>query len=148
MLPNDRRGTMLQPVDLHRTTAPEASPTAIGHEEAAAMLRAALRLFERWALTDAEARRLLGQPSERTFARWKRHEIARVPHDTKQRLSYLMGIHKALRLLFKDAARGYAWTRRPNAAFGGQSALDRMLAGDVTDLAAVRCYLDAERGAW
>ena len=59
-----------------------------------------------------------------------------------------MGIHKALRHLFKEPARAYAWVKKPNAAFGGQSALERMLAGDVTDLAAVRAYLDAERGGW
>ena len=59
-----------------------------------------------------------------------------------------MGIHKALRYLFSDPERGYRWIRQPNARFGGQSALDRMLAGAPADLAAVRAYLDAERGAW
>ena len=112
------------------------------------MLRAALNLFRRWQVSDEEARILLGRPSERTFARWKAGEVARLPFDTRQRLSYLMGIHKGLRHLFKDPARGYAWVKKPNAAFGGQSALARMLAGDITDLAAVRGYLDAERGGW
>jgi len=46
------------------------------------------------------------------------------------------------------AERAYAWVRRDNDVFGGQSALTRMLAGDVTDLAVVRAYLDAERGGW
>jgi len=59
-----------------------------------------------------------------------------------------MGIHKALRMLFKEPERGYAWLRKDNAAFGGQSALSRMLAGELVDLAAVRAYLDAERGGW
>jgi hypothetical protein len=57
-----------------------------------------------------------------------------------------MGIHKALRYLFKEPERAHAWVRKPNAVFNGQSALERMLAGDVIDLAAVRGYLDAERG--
>lgn len=112
------------------------------------MLRAALSLFARWGLEDEQGRVLLGQPSPRTFARWKAGEISRLPHDTRQRLSYLMGIHKALRHMFKEPGRAYAWVGRPNRAFGGQSALQRMLAGDVTDLAAVRAYLDAERGGW
>jgi hypothetical protein len=90
----------------------------------------------------------LGQPSPRTYARWKAGEISRLPHDVRQRLSYLMGIHKALRHMFKEPQRAYAWVGKPNAAFGGQTALERMLAGDVTDLAAVRAYLDAERGGW
>jgi hypothetical protein len=126
--------------------------TAEAHEitplEAAAMLRAGLRLFSLWQLSDSEARVLLGQPSPRTYARWKAGEVSSIPYDTARRLSYLMGIHKALRHLFKEPERAYAWVRRDNAVFGGQSALTRMLAGDVTDLAAVRSYLDAERGGW
>jgi Protein of unknown function (DUF2384) len=116
--------------------------------EAAAMLRAGLRLFSLWQLNDSEARVLLGQPSPRTYARWKAGEVSSIPYDTARRLSYLMGIHKALRHLFKEPERAYAWVRRDNDVFGGQSALTRMLAGDVTDLAAVRSYLDAERGGW
>ena len=39
---------------------------------------------------------------------------------------------------------------KPNQAalFGGKSALERMLAGNVADLLAVRQYLDAQRGGW
>lgn len=116
--------------------------------EAAAMLRAVLQLFDRWELTAAQARRLLGDPSERTFQRWRKGEIATVPRDTIFRLGTLLGIHKALRYMFSTPERGYAWIRKPNAAFGGHSALDRMLQGAPTNLAAVRAYLDAERGGW
>ena len=112
------------------------------------MLRAAFNLFQRWDLSDAQGRVLLGQPSPRTYARWKAGQVSTLPHDTRQRLSYLMGVHKAARYMFKAPERAYAWMQRPNLAFHGQSALERMLAGDVTDLAAVRAYLDAERGAW
>ena len=60
----------------------------------------------------------------------------------------LLGIHKSLRHLFRDPPRGYEWLHKPNQAFGGASALDRLLAGSIPDLAAVRAYLDAERGGW
>ena len=40
------------------------------------------------------------------------------------------------------------WVKRPNAFFGGQTPLERMAAGDVTDLAAVRAYIDAARAPW
>ncbi len=112
------------------------------------MLRAAFNLFDRWGLGAAEARALLGHPSLRTFQRWKAGQVADIPHDTAWRLGDLMGIHKALRYMFTDPERGYRWIRQPNAAFGGQSALDRMIAGAPSDLAFVRAYLDAERGAW
>jgi hypothetical protein len=128
----------------------ELSPAtgAITAAEATAMLRAAFNLFRLWKLSDAQARVLLGQPSPSTFYRWKRGDIGSLPSDMVWRLGDLMGIHKALRHLFTEAERGYAWIGKPNAAFGGASALDRMLAGAPSDLTAVRNYLDAERGGW
>ena len=112
------------------------------------MVRVAFALFAKWGVSDHEARVLLGQPSASTFYRWKRGAIGTVPADTVWRLCDLVGIHKALRYLFTDPERGYAWILQPNVAFGGGSALARMLAGAPGDLAAVRAYLDAERGGW
>ncbi|MBS1181915.1 MAG: hypothetical protein H6Q99_1795 [Proteobacteria bacterium] len=63
-------------------------------------------------------------------------------------MAHLMGIHKGLRYLFKEPARGYEWVRKPNATFDGQSALELMLRGELSDLADMRAYLNAERGAW
>jgi len=127
-----------------------AETAEITDAEAGALLRAFFNLADRWELSDGEARILLGRPAPRTFARWKagEAELARIAHDTRQRLSILMGIHKGLRYLFREPRRGYAWLRRANLAFGGQSALQRLLAGELVDLAAVRAYLDAERGGW
>ncbi|HSO42973.1 MAG TPA: MbcA/ParS/Xre antitoxin family protein [Rhodospirillales bacterium] len=119
----------------------------ITDEEAAAMFRAALNLFRLWGVTDEQAGSLLDLP-RRTFARWKAGHAGRIGRDGKARLSNLMGIHKALRLIFTEAPRGYAWIKAPNDAFGGRSALDVMLGGDLTDLMRVRRYLDAERGGW
>jgi hypothetical protein len=130
------------------TTVAEPTDARISAAEAAAMLRAVFTLFRLWGLADAQAKILLGEPSSSTFYRWKRGEIAAIPHDTVCRLGDLMGIHKALRYLFTDPKRGYAWIAKPNEAFGGRSALDRMLGGAPSDVTAVRAYLDAERGGW
>jgi len=109
-------------------------------------LRAYFRLVELWGLTVEEARVLLGRPSRARLYHWKAGKVRGLPHDTVQRISYLLGIHKALQILYSDPQQADAWVRRPNAAFGGQIALERMLAGDVADLAAVRAHLDAARG--
>lgn len=130
---------------LPTTTPPEPEITRV---EAAAMLRAVLALFDRWQLSAAQARTLLGDPSERTYQRWRNGEVAALPRDTIFRLGTLLGIHKALRYMFAQPERGYAWIHASNEAFGGHSALDRMLQGAPTALAAVRAYLDAERGGW
>jgi hypothetical protein len=131
-----------------RDAAEEPTASKITPEETAAMLRAAFNLFSLWGVDDAQARILLGEPSRSTLHRWRKGQIGAIPHDTAWRLGDLMGIHKALRYIFIDASRGYAWVKKPNTAFGGRSALDRMLAGAPSDIAAVRAYLDAERGAW
>lgn len=121
---------------------------AITDEEAAALARAVVRLFAKWQLSDAQARILLGDMAQRTWARWKSGDIGRIDRDLRARMAILIGIHKALRYLFSDPERGYAWLGKPNAAFGGASALDVMLRGEITDLLDLRFYLDAERGAW
>lgn len=121
---------------------------AITDAEAAALARATVNLFRAWGLSDAEARVLLGDMAARTWARWKAGDIGRIDRDLRARMAILMGIHKALRYLFADPARGYAWVRKPNAALAGQSALDVMLRGEISDLIDLRAWLDAERGAW
>jgi hypothetical protein len=136
--------TALQLID---SAARDFAPAPITDEEAAAMFRAARNLFALWGVTDEEAAVLLDMPI-RSYRRWKTGEVGRIDRDGKARLSNLMGIHKALRILFNEPARGYAWMRRPNTAFGGGSALDTMLGGELTDLMRIRRYLDAERGAW
>ena len=132
---------------LLKTDTDTFTPAPITEAEAGAMLRATLALFRRWELTDEEAARLLDLPV-RTYRRWKAGQPGRIGRDTAARLSNLMGIHKALRILFSEPPRAYAWIKAPNAAFGGQRALDVMLGGELTDLMRVRRYLDAERGAW
>ena len=110
------------------------------------MARAIVNLFNRWGLTDAQASILLGGLSVRTWARWKTGVVGRIPRDLKCRLSNLLGIHKALRMIFTDVDRSYGWVKRPNEAFGGVSVLDVMLGGDLTDIMRVRRYLDSVWG--
>ena len=126
------------------------APAEISDAETSAMLRAFFNLTGHWALNDRQSRILLGSPAARTYARWKAGQVepSRISRDTRERLSMLMGIHKNLRYMFPDPSRGYSWLRKPNQAFGGEPALNRLLAGSIPDLAAVRAYLDSERGGW
>jgi hypothetical protein len=127
-------------------TSPAAFvPSPITDEEAAAMFRACVNLFGRWGVSDAEAATLL-DTAPRSYARWKAGEPGRLGRDQKARLSNLMGIHKALRIIFRDPERVYGWVRLPNRAFGMRPALEVMLGGELTDIMRVRRYLDAERG--
>jgi hypothetical protein len=108
-----------------------------------------LKIAELWQLSPAEARVLLGRLPESTFFKYqKAPQSARLSHDALARISHLLGIFKAVNLLLPRSESADAWVRRPNDAplFKGRSALDYMLGGDFEDIAAVRRYLDTERG--
>ena len=111
-------------------------------------LRAFANIAEAWGLSIAEQLKLLGIASRSTFFKWRRETSPRLPRDTLERLSYLLGIYKSLQILLPDPMAADEWVRKPNEAalFGGRSALDRMLSGQVADLYVVREYLDSQRG--
>ena len=129
--------------------APRDAPVPSAAQMSAAGLRAFVRIAEAWGLTVDEQLVLLGQPPRSTFFAWRKHpEKATLPRDTLERLSNLLGIYKSLQILLPEAAAADAWVRQPNSAapFGGGTALQRLLAGNVSDLNFVRRYLDGVRG--
>ena len=126
----------LAPVDLASAAAAQAA------------LRTFWRLCEAWKLDVAEQTTLLGV-GRTTLYQWKQGKVnGALDRHVLERLSYLFGIYAALQILLPAGDRADAWVRQPNAAplFGGRSALDRMLGGQVADLYVVRHYLDAQRG--
>ena len=117
-------------------------------ESGAAALRTFFRIADAWELTNEQQRQLLGC-GRSTFFEWKSGRLRRgLDANTLERLSHVFGIWSALQLLLPIPERANAWIRRPNTAplFGGGTALERMLAGQVSDLFVVRQYLDAQRG--
>lgn len=122
-------------------------PGAAGRDLSGDALRAFFRIADAWKLDSDQERRLLGSPSHTTFFRWKHDQSGVLGRDVFERISYLLSIYKSLHILFANNAQADAWIRRPNQAalFGGASALDRILGGQVGDLFVVRQYLDAER---
>ncbi|MEO8713418.1 MAG: MbcA/ParS/Xre antitoxin family protein [Acetobacteraceae bacterium] len=128
--------------------AAERSEPAVSREQIRDALRGFFRIAELWRVDNGQARAILGFPPERTFYKWKAGDVGAVSLDVVRRIGYVSGIWKALQILYADHAQADAWVRRPNRHFGDQAPLERMAAGDVTDLAAVRQYLDAARGPW
>lgn len=118
---------------------------------AGAALRTFFNIATAWDLNASQAMTLLGfdERSRSTYFKWKRDpKNARITKDKLERLSYIFGIYKALQIVLPKPESADAWIHRPNQAapFGGKSALNRMLSGNVADLYVVRQYLDAERG--
>jgi hypothetical protein len=106
-------------------------------------------LMEKWGCSPAEQKVLLGYVGNTTYHKYKGLPEVRLSHDLMERISYLMGIHKSLRIIFSNHMEStYQWVSKPNQAapFNGQSALQFMLSGRMTELADVRRYLDGVRG--
>ena len=132
---------------LHSAQSPQRVPKEAAGAGGAG-LRAFTQIAELWHLSIADQLALLGITSRSTYFKWRKEPQPKLPRDTLERLSYLLGIYKALQLLLPDTHAADEWIRRPNDAplFGGRPALDRMLSGNVADLFIVRQYLDAQRG--
>jgi hypothetical protein len=125
-----------------------AKPAASQDRLSGPALRTFFRIADEWRLSSDQARTLLGSPPRSTFFVWKKTGHGQLGRDTLERVSYILGIYKALQILLPDATAADGWVRKPNAAplFGGKPALERMLSGNVADLYVVRQYLDAWRG--
>jgi hypothetical protein len=131
-----KRHALREPVDLST------------RESGQALLRTFFSIAAAWKLSPREAMTLLGLGSRSTFHVWKSGKSGPLPKDALERISYVLGIYKALQMLLPSGESADAWMRKPNAAplFGGVSALDRLMSGNVADLYEVRRYLDAQRG--
>lgn len=115
------------------------------------LLPAIFNIFSQWKLTGAQQMTLLGLSNEKTLYNWKSQpEKAKLTRDLLERASYILGIYKSLQILLPDQALADQWLSSPNdnPSFNGTAPLDRLLAGQVVDLAVVRDFLDAERGGW
>ena len=115
-------------------------------------LRSFAAICEAWGLDEAQRRLLLGSPSRSTYQNWMRTAREGRPVtlgvDELTRVSAVLGIHKALRILHADAAAENSWLRGPHAAtvFGGASPLALMTGGPLDAILTVRRFLDAARG--
>jgi hypothetical protein len=126
--------------------APDADLHARGSRERLA--RMVVSLLDHWNLSPNDQAVLLGlsTQSRSTVARYRRGEPLADSADLLARAGHLLGIHKALRILFPhDRDLVYRWVSTPNRRFGN-SPLDVMKRHGYEGILAVRRYLDFERG--
>lgn len=131
--------------------APARTVAVASNRLSATGLKVFFNIGRDWNLKNDQEITLLGCPSRAAYFKWKKEpERAQLSRDTLERISYLLGIYKSLQILLPDSKSADAWIAKPNFAplFAGQSALDRMLSGNVADLFVVRQYLDSARGGW
>ena len=110
-------------------------------------LRGFFRIVERWKIRDEDARELLGGLSSSAYYEWKKNPDRVLEVDRITRISYLIGIYKALHIIYGDKLAD-EWVNLPNsnAIFGGRTALGFMIAGGLLAMQTVRKLVDARRG--
>lgn len=109
-------------------------------------LKGFFKLSDAWGLRDEDARELLGGLSSSAFYEWKKMPNRVLEVDRITRISYLIGIYKALHILYGDKlADQWVKLANKNSVFMGKTPLEYMLAGGLIAMQTVRKLLDARR---
>ena len=113
----------------------------------ASATRAFFSIAQRWRIRDEDARALLGGMSNGAYYELKKHPARTLDTDRLLRVSFLIGIFKALHILHNETLADQ-WVKLPNQnrIFGGRSPLAYMIAHGLPGLQTVRRLLDARRG--
>lgn len=122
--------------------------TAARKRLSAPALRAFFPIAAAWGLSVGEQRALLGWPPASTFHKYKGGNPGTVSFDTLTRLSLVLGIYKALQVLYPEPRLADAWVRMPNTnvIFGGKPPIALMTDDGIDGLYRVRRLLDGRRG--
>lgn len=135
-----------------RTAVAVQAPPALGSRDARerlspAALRGFFAIMGAWQVRDDEARQLLGGVSRATYYEMKREPERVCSVDELTRISYLIGIFKALNVLHGTELAD-RWMQLPNSnrLFGGRTPLQSVVDGGIPALDQVRRLLDARRG--
>jgi antitoxin Xre/MbcA/ParS-like protein len=109
-------------------------------------LKAFFNIMARWKVRDEDARALIGGVSNGPFYEMKRDPDRVLDADRLTRVSYLVGIFKALNILHSEPLAD-EWVHLPNTnpIFGGRTPLDYMMRGGIPAMQTVRRLLDARR---
>ena len=142
---------MAQPLRYPATRYRPDAPADLGARAArerlsAPALKAFFRIMARWKIRDADARALLGGVTNGPFYEMKRRPDRLLDTDRLTRLSYLIGIFKALHILHGPRLAD-EWVQLPNSnpIFDGQTPLAYMVRGGLPAMQVVRRLLDARR---
>ncbi len=111
-------------------------------------IRTFFNIAHSWGLSVKEQLALLGFPAPSTYHKYKSGQIGTLSYDALTRVSLVLGIYKALHILYPDEALANNWVRLPNAnpMFGGRPAIELLMNGGIDSLYQVRRLLDGRRG--
>ncbi|HET9468766.1 MAG TPA: hypothetical protein VFO48_10150 [Vicinamibacterales bacterium] len=125
---------------------PDLAARAARERLSAPALKAFFNIASRWKVRDEDARALLGGVTNGPFYEMKRKPDRILDTDRLTRISYLIGIFKALNILHSRKLAD-EWIRLPNSnpIFAGETPLAYMIRGGLPAMQTVRRLLDARR---
>ena len=135
------------PVTRYRIDAPaDLGVREVRERLSAPGLKAFFKIMARWKVRDQDARLLLGGVTNGPYYEMKRDPDRVLDTDRLTRISYLIGIFKALQILHAPALAD-EWVQLPNSnpIFAGQTPLAYMVRGGLPAMLTVRRLLDARR---
>jgi hypothetical protein len=109
-------------------------------------IRTFFNIARKWQLTTQQEQALLGWPARSTFFKMKKSNGAVLSFDTLERISLILGIYKALHILFPNEALANQWVRMANSnpLFGDQAPIE-LMTGSIDGLYQTRRLLDGRR---
>jgi uncharacterized protein (DUF2384 family) len=104
-------------------------------------------IAEKWGLRNEDAMALLGGASHGRYYELKKNRKGLLSQDELTRISLLIGIFKALNILFRQRLANQ-WASRPNSnpMFNNSAPLELLIRGGVLGMIGVRRLLDSRRG--
>ena len=128
--------------------APDLTDAAQRERLSASAIKAFIKIADKWDLTEAQARGLLGGIVSSTYHGWKTEPKGRkLDQDTLMRISLVIGIFKALNIYFgKPWADRWITLENRGPLFAGHAPIDYLLRQGQPGMAEVRRMLDAWRG--
>src|SRR5688500_4101398 len=137
-----------RPTPSEAPAAADRQDPAVRRRLSAPALRTFFQVARAWTLSTSEERALLGWPPTSTFHKYKSGDAGVLSFDTLTRISLVLGIYKALQLLYAEPAFADRWIRMPNAntLFGGLTPVAFLSDTGLDGLFQVRRLLDARRG--
>lgn len=111
-------------------------------------LKGFFNICREWGCTQEEMMQMLGGVSRSTLSKYQKLPYIKLSRDLLERISYVLGIYKALRLMYPTAERANRRVRLATTElpFTGTSAMDYMTRGSMRHLMQARRYFDAKRG--
>ena len=124
------------------------APAAAKKDMALVGLRTALNILTKWKTSTEQASNIL-RVSRSTISRARTDKAVSLDEDQLKRVSLVLNIHSALRMLFDNPANVYGFMQMENhnEFFNGRSPMDVVQGGDMIALYETFRRIDSLRGA-